>query len=105
MDAIQRKLNLVQGIALAGIPAVLFFPAVALLTICPSGYAETIMAVILLGFDGSEILAGWKLGRVLRHGVDWLGVGAILGLILDAVVTAGVVWGFIAPIVARRSGY
>jgi hypothetical protein len=105
MKDLQRRSCLWRGLIFAGIPAVLFVPAFALFTICPPEYGSEIMVAILVVFGGSEVVAGWQFSRILRHKLDWLSGGALVGLLLATVVLVGIAWGFIAPIFARRAGF
>jgi hypothetical protein len=105
INASKRKSLLWWGLFLASIPAILFFPAFSLFTICPPRYGAVIMAVILILFAASEVLAGWKLLRILRRPLDWVSAGAFLGLIVALIILIGIAWSFIAPYFARRAGY
>jgi hypothetical protein len=105
VENVRRRSYLLQGLVLAVVPAALFVPAAAFFTICPPEYGSTIMAIILVAFAGSEILAGWNLSRVLQRRLDWLGGTAIGGMFLAALVLGAVAWGFIAPVLASRSGF
>ena len=105
MDNSARKHQLRQGFLTASIPAVLFFPAVAFLTICPPKYGLVGMRTMAAAFLFAEIWAGWKLLRVLERRLDWVNGLAVLGLVVAVLVLAATAWGFIAPIRASRSGH
>jgi hypothetical protein len=98
MENQERKHHLTQGFLVASIPALLFFPAVALLTVCPPIYGLLGMRILGAGFLCAELWAGWKLFRVVRRKPDWMSGLAILGLLIAALVLAATAWGFIAPI-------
>jgi uncharacterized membrane protein len=79
------------GLALAFIPAVLFFPAVAFLTVCPPAYGRLAMVIFSTGFICSWIAAIASLVRargVRPHDGPtlvalWLGVAiSVSGLAL-----------------------
>lgn len=103
MEYTERKHHLWQGLLIAAIPALLFFPAVAFLTVCPPKYGLLGMTTMGVGFLCVEVWAVWKLFRVVQRKLDWINVSAILGLLLAALVLAATAWGFIAPIRASRS--
>jgi hypothetical protein len=105
LGAAERKSLLGLGLLLASIPAILFFPAFALFTICPPQYGPVVMTVILILFAASEVVAGLKLSRIVRRPLDWVSSGAVVGLLVALIVLLGVAWGFIAPYFARRAGY
>jgi hypothetical protein len=105
IGAAERKSLLWWGLLLASIPAILFLPAFALFTICPPQYGPVVMTVILIAFAASEVVAGWKLARIVRRPLDWMSGGAIVGLLVALIILMGVAWGFMAPYFARRAGY
>lgn len=104
-DTAERKSLLWWGLLLASIPAILFIPAFALFTICPPRYGSVVMTIVLIVFAASEVLAGWKLSRIVRRPLDAASIGAIVGMLLALMVLIGVAWGFLAPFFARRAGY
>lgn len=104
-SAAERRSDLWWGLLFASTPAILFLPAFALFTICPPQYGPVVMTVILIVFAASEVVAGWKLLRIVGRPLDWVSAGAITGLLLALLVLVGVAWGFIAPYFARRAGY
>jgi uncharacterized membrane protein YfcA len=95
MDQIERRAGLIRGIVLALIPAILFLPVVAMLTICPHDYAQYVLLPIMVAFSISEVVAGWQLSHVLKNKFDLLSVGAVAGLLVGALVLAAIVWGYI----------
>ena len=97
MEHGERKHRLWQGLSAACVPAVLFFPAVALLTICPPNYGLWGMRAIGAVFLFSEIFSGWIFVGVIQRKLDWINGLAFLGLLVAAVVLAATAWGFIAP--------
>jgi hypothetical protein len=86
------------------LPAALFMPAVAFLTICPRTYSVVIMKVIAIVFVASELRAlplllrsvEWKLGR----SADWVSAVAlpilIIALLVILLCTYGLVLGAFA---------
>jgi hypothetical protein len=102
---IKRKVHLRQGLLLAAVPAVLFLPAVALLTVCPPEYGIAIMRATAVVFAADEIFAGWRLLGVLERKLDGRSVAAIGGLLLALLMLVAIAWGFVAPSFARRAGY
>jgi hypothetical protein len=84
----ERKKALCQGLPLALLPALLIFPAFALLTICPPRFGPIVMYLLLVVFLVSEILAIGVLTRALERTIDWITLGSLLGTIVALAVLA-----------------
>jgi len=99
MSQSSRPAILKQAVPFSLLPAALFMPAVAFLTICPRTYSVVIMKVIAIAFIASELRAllllvrsiEWKLGRR----ADWVSVVALPMLLVAVVVILLCVYGLV----------
>jgi hypothetical protein len=83
------------GLALAIIPAALFFPAVAFLAVCPPSYGKSAMTILAIGFIGSWATAiALSLRALILHSRDRATiVAAWCGITISAVGLAYAVYG------------
>ena len=80
-DARQKSL-LIQGLLFSLVPALLLYPALAFLVICPPEYAPALWMTFSSVIGGSEITALWKLVPILKGSVGWTTCAAVLGLVV-----------------------
>jgi hypothetical protein len=93
MEYMERKHRLWQGILLALIPALLFFPVVAFLTVCPPTYGIAGIRIAVAVFLSSEVWGCWKLFMVIQREVDWINGVAFFGMLMAVLVIVALAYG------------
>ena len=96
-----RTRSFFQGAILCLIPALLFIPAAAALTVCPRPYGTLAMKVVAVVFLVSAGYGIRKLGRVVRRKIDLTSIMALVCSLVGLVVVAGCVYGFEALFLRR----
>jgi hypothetical protein len=93
---LQGKQLLKLGLAFAMVPAALFFPAVAALTVCPPSYGPALMTTLAIGFICSWSFAIVLLSKARMLSHDDLAVLAFLwvGIAISALGISFTIWAF-----------
>ncbi len=90
----KRRRRLRNGILLAFVPAFLFLPATAFLTVCPPDYGPTAMKDLAVGFILSELCALWNLCHLIpaKPGEGHIRAAALAGIVVAVFVLAITSW-------------
>jgi hypothetical protein len=102
MEDEELKSELRRGLLLAFVPALLFYPVVGFLTICPPNYGQPLMVIFSLAFLWSETAAGRALLKIRQRKLDWINLLTVVGIAVASIVTLAVAWLFVAPIYFGR---
>ena len=86
------------GVGFCIIPALLFFPAVAVLTVCPPVFGIAIMKILAGVFILSAVCGIIALMPVFFRKPDFTWGVAIAVICVGLLVIAACVWGFVAPL-------
>ena len=102
MEDLERKHHLLRGLVLAVVPAILFFPALQILTISSSKYRVLLMATISATFLSSEAVAVRNLLRARTGRFDWINAMSTLGTVITMLVILATVWGILKAVIQCR---
>ena len=93
-----RKALLFRALPFALLPAVLFVPALAILTVCPPAFGPFLMCLLAAAFVASEAHAVPRLVWVLRGRIDWVTGIALVAAIIGSLVFLASLWGLVLAI-------
>ena len=92
-----RRQVLRRGIGFCVVPAILFLPTVAALTVCPPTYGIFIMKSLAITFIASAAYGIFRLALLAERAMDFESVVGFLAIAIGLLVIAVCVWGFVAP--------